>query len=230
MSDTDGMEPDPAWDRELGPFASLYEEWTLAYPEPRDKNVEARLATMYRDAWRSDDWLEQRYVLHFVYDTKLVAATDLILSGLASESARVANEAATYATVLHRHHHWDLGPTFRTLYRALVRRFPENDTLRPREFYGHRAGDVDDWTLRPFLNQYEDWKADEWPHDPTVQARLVAQCRSTWEAGDGVDRAFVLQFLSGISRSGRGDLVAHTDLVLEGLATTDPSSARPPRS
>src|SRR5581483_11854618 len=133
--------------------------------------------------------------LDFVYWEKVQDGADLIIAGLNSTNRRVANEAALLASVSHGRHELEAGPELRPAYRALVRRFPETDTMRPRDLYGHQPGDVEDRSRRPFVNLFEDWMADEYPRNSAITQQLVNTYREAWTAGDGIDRAFVLHFL-----------------------------------
>lgn len=213
-------------DPPLGPFAVLYEAWVEAYLAPRDPRLEEQLAAAYREAWHNEVGWDREYILYFIHDHKDQSGADLIIEGLRSEDARVARVAATIASATHRRV-FDLGPDLRKVYRDLVRRFPENDTIRPRDLYGHKAGDDDDSDERPFVNLYEDWMADEYPRDPALTRQLADTYRHAWATGDNVVRAFVLHFLLTNSRpKDPAHKVNGADLVAEGLKSSDPRLAR----
>lgn len=206
---------------ELGPFANLYEEWVRARRTKRAPVLEERLAATCREAWRNDASLDRVYVLYFVYDRKDQECADLIIEGLRSTDARVAAEAATIASVS-RDGPLDLGPALRKFYRALVRRFPENDGIRPRELYGHNEGDDDDSKDRPFVNLYEEWMSGEYPRDAALTRRLADAYREAWARGDSIDRAFVLHFLrTNRNPEDAANRVDGADLIVEALKTED---------
>jgi hypothetical protein len=211
-------------DRDCAPgrFQALYEEWVSAYPNPRDPAIAQRLAAMCRDAWATVDPNEQLSVLSFVFVRKDPANADLIVEGMRSAHARVVSHASACACSAHGLHYLDFGPGFRKVWRDLARRFPGNDTFRPREFYGHEPGDDDDWAEHPFLNLYEDWRAAEFPGDPALLQRLTDTYREAWTNGDAIERAFVLHFVS-VNFGGRKPLGAldGTDLLIEALETRD---------
>lgn len=218
-------------DVETGPFASLYEAWVLSGveaggPDARDAEMRGRLEGMFREAWGSGDANEQLYVLFFVFDLRDAANGDLILEGLASEHRRVAKQAAVLTGVMEYRAGMELTPEFRRSYRAAVRRFPETNGFRPQEFYGHVDGDDDDWERRPFVNVFEDWMADEYPRDDGIRERLVGMYREAWERGDGVDRAFVLEFLEMNCTPAEGSLAQkERGLVVEALRSEDEALA-----
>jgi hypothetical protein len=208
----DSLEP------ELGPFASLYEEWTSSYPNPRDPEIEAQLASMYRDVWRAGDPNEQIYVTYFVHDRKDATDADILLEAIQSPYFRVVGHSA--ATLLS----W-LSPKEGRLQhneqilnacRILTLQHPVEDTLR----FGRLRRD-DGWPVdRPF-QRYERWMCGDFPRDPAREAELLALVQSTWADGDAVDRAYVLNFLSS-SRH----LVDHLDLLRDGLRAEDERLAR----
>ena len=207
---------------EMGPFANLYEEWKAAYPNPRDPAIEERLASQCRDAWMRDAPFDRESILYFVWEHADENLAYLIIEGLKASDRGVARVAATMACVTQAGV-LNLGPDLRPVYRALVRRFPENDTVRPHELYGHEPDDLDDTAQRPCVNLYEDWQKGEHPYDPALTRQLVDTYRNAWATGDGVDRAFVLHFL--LTNRLPGDPVHRTDgvdLVREALASTDP--------
>ena len=210
---------------ELGPFANLYEEWVLARRTKRAPALAERLAATCREAWRNDASLDRVYILYFVYDRKDQGCADLIIEGLKSTDAEVAQRAATIVSVS-RGGVLDFGPELRKSYRALVRRFPENDTVRPRELYGHDESDDDDSEDRPFVNLYEEWMSDEYPRNTALARRLADTYREAWATGDSIDRAFVLHFLlKNSSPEDAANSVDGADLVVEALKTEDPRLA-----
>jgi hypothetical protein len=193
-------------DFELGPIATLYEEWALAYPEPRDPAIEQRLAATYRDAWATGDPIEREYIYYFIYDRKSFDQDrDLILEGLHCEDVEVARGAATAATVA-IHYHVDLGPEILPAFRAAALRFPLLDLHR----WGHLRQPGDGWPKgRPFIQLYERWMTDT-PRDEALGEQLASIAQETWNRGDPAEQAFVLQFL-WYHREPR------VDLVLEGI-------------
>jgi hypothetical protein len=214
-------------DTELGPFGRLYEEWVGVYPDPRDPALEARLAASYREAWRDNIGIDRYSILSFIFDRKDQDGADLIMEGLASNDARIVQQAAVFTSVGRGLGYFDFGPGARAAYRAMVRRFPDNDACRPHAFYGHQPGDVDDTEGRPFVNLFEDWMADEYPRDATVGRALADSCHTTWAEGDAVDKAFVLRFIGlNTPRNRHAIPVGGADLVTEALKTDDPRLAR----
>jgi len=208
-------------DPEDGPFSTLYGEWFAGPSDARDPRIAAQLASSYRKAWQDDVGYDRENILHFLHFHREAAGADLIVEGLKSSDRRLAGEAAVITSVSHRRV-FEVGPGLRRAYRDLVRRFPENDTVRPRDLYGHEPDDVDDSDTRPFLNLHEDWRVDEHPFDPTITQRLVDTYRSAWAAGDGIERAFVLHFLLTNKRpTDPAHKVDGTDLVIEGLSSED---------
>jgi hypothetical protein len=212
---------------ESGPFSKLYEAWFSADPPKSDGVLEVQLAASYREAWERNVGSDRYYVLDFIYDRKDQEGADLIVEGLGSDDPHVVRQAAVLTSVAHGLRQLDLGPGARAAYRAMVRRFPDNDTGRPREFYGHQPGDVDDTAARPFVNLYEDWMATEYPRDPGIAQALAGSFRDAWATGDGVDRAFVLHFItSHRPRNSHAPPVHGVEFVGEALGTDDPRLAK----
>jgi hypothetical protein len=199
-------------DEELGPFATLYEEWTGSYPEALDPAIEERLAEMYRSAWASGDWLERLYILYFVMKRESYQQDrDLILEGLASEDFRVAHTASPLAGVAIRLKGVDLGPELVEIYRAAALRHPILDIHRDPKL--RRPGDG--WPEgRPFIQLYEEWMSNHPPRDSALEGRLANITQATWDGGDAVDKAYVLRFL-WCHRERR------VDFVLEGASSED---------
>jgi hypothetical protein len=209
---------------ELGPFEDLYEQWTLTRSKSaRDPAQEAELIATYRSAWLSGARGERVSALYFIRDRKLHDGVDLLVEALGSADPRVAGVGATLVSVSYGRD-FQFGAEVRPAFRALVRRLPLNDVMRPRALYGHQPGDADDTAARPFVNLYEDWRLDNFPGDLDLAAKLHATYRETWASGDNIDRAFVLLYLPGPPA-----LRAHeregADLVLESLRTDDPALA-----
>jgi hypothetical protein len=210
-----------AEDRSAGPWEQLYEDWVES--RKRDASIEKTLVSTCREAWANDVEHDRESILYFISRRKDAALADLIVEGLASTRRSVAWVAAVQACVTDVRV-FDFGREIRPAFRALVRRFPETEGFRPPRFYGHEAGDTDDWTVRPFVNIYEDWRRDYYPRrDRALSAKLAADYRETWKRGDGVDRAFVLLFLSANSRQQDPALATDgRDLAIDALMTDDP--------
>lgn len=207
-----------------GPFTILDGAWHESGKQ--DAEIEGKLRSLAREAWDAGDWYEQTTILYFIFHSRDDENAGFIIDGLQSDDRRVVGVAATLAVVLRGKFAFDFGPDFRRIFRSVVRRFPENDTGRPRDFYGHDPGDDDDHAHRPFVNLYEDWMADDFPRDPLQQQQLADAYREAWAKGDAVDRAFVLHFVSmnaGIRE--RSDAVDGMDLVIEGMESDDPRLA-----
>lgn len=203
-----------------GPFTVLDEAWHESGKQ--DAEIEGKLRSLAREAWDGGDWHERITILYFVFHSKDRANAALIVEGLRSDDSRVAKVAVTLAYALRAKYAFDFGPDLRRIFRSVVRRFPENDTVRPPDFYGHEPGDDDDTVQRPFVNLYEDWMTDDFPRNPLLQKELADTYREAWAAGDAVDRSFVLHFLS--TNAGPKDserLVDGMDLVIEGMQTDD---------
>jgi hypothetical protein len=211
------------YDREPGPFETLYTEWFCTRPESsRDPQQEAELTATYRSAWSSGEVDEQWSVLYYIYHRRLQEGADLIIEALRSDNPYVAQTGAVVALASHVRRSLKLGPELRPAFRALVRRFPENNGFRPSDLYGHQPGDEDDTLQRPFVNLYEDWMADPYPRDAAICRQLVDTYREAWATGDGVDRAFVLHFVTANGRPSSPDLaVDGRDLVIEALESDD---------
>jgi hypothetical protein len=211
------------YDREQGPFELLYEQWVESgEADERDRAIAARMTAAYREAWKSGLRYEQASVLYYLFESRDQDGADLVIEGLNSDDGRVAGVAATVASVAYGLKRMQFGPELRPAFRALVRRFPENDTVRPRDLYGHLPGDEDDTRERPFVNLYEDWRADPYPRDAAICRQLVDTYRAAWANGDGVDSAFVLHFVTANGRPSNPDLaVDGRDLVIEALESDD---------
>jgi hypothetical protein len=209
---------------EQGPFELLYEQWVESGVTggERDLSIAAQLQAGYPDAWASGAPHEQWAVISFVFDHREQAGADLLIESLRSDDASLAGHGAILVSVSIGLKRLQFGPELRPAFRALVRRFPLNDVARPRHLYGHLPGDEDDTQQRPFVNLYEDWRADEYPGDLALARQLADTYRGTWAIGDSIDRAFVLHYLPGpptVSTSQSEGM----DLVLESLNASDPA-------
>jgi hypothetical protein len=96
-------------------------------------------------------------------------------------------------------------------FRTLAINHPVEDVVRRRQLRK-----TDGWPEgRRFVQLYERWMCDEFPRDADIERQLKELSTETWQHGDAVDRAYVLNFLS-ISRSEEG-----AELMVEGLKSSD---------
>jgi hypothetical protein len=210
---------------EQGPFELLYEQWAESGSTgERDQAITTRMTATYREAWGSGLRHERTSVLYYLALGREQDGADLVIEGLNSDDGYVAGVAATVASVTYGLKRMQFGPELRPAFRALVRRFPLNDVVRPRDLYGHQPGDEDDTLQRPFVNLYEDWRAETYPGDTALARRLADTYRETWIGGDNIDRAFVLLYLPGPPTVG-APRTEGIDLIMESLETRDPALA-----
>jgi hypothetical protein len=215
-------QPNAADEMGRGPFSLLYEHWMARkFDGATDEALELqeRLVESCRDAWRDNAGSDRMYVLYLVFDRKDPQFTDLVIDGLRTTDAATARHAAAIACAWHGLY-FSLGEEGRKAFREHVRRFPENDALLPDEFR-RRIEAIDGPEDRPFVGLYDEWMADDPPPD-TIEVRLRESYRVAWAAGDAIDRAYVLEFISrGKDASGRPLVLDARDLIIEGLMTDD---------
>ena len=106
-----------------GAFTSNYERWVLG--RRRGKTVQAELSRTYRDAWRNGDEHDRYLALNFIFETRDSSGFELVIDGLHSHEAGLAQHAAIMASVLVGKGALQLTPAVRRAFAKYNRRFPE---------------------------------------------------------------------------------------------------------